>query len=260
MLLAASVLTGCISSTPAPSKSGVYLPKVKDTAPTNTGNELQRLARLPDPVVTDEPKSRGGNGPVYEVLGKRYRVMEDATNFVQIGTASWYGMKFHGRNTSNGERFDIYKLTAAHKHLPLPSFVRVTNLANNKQTVVRVNDRGPFHGDRIIDLSYAAAVKLGFHDKGTAQVRIEVLKPTPPKPEANGYLLQAGAFSDFTRASQTQDRVAAMTGERTIIVKTPHDHLYRVQVGPLTNPSKVQRLRTLLEGTDLGTPRVIEMP
>lgn len=252
------LLTACGGNPPAtkPQGQGLYKPHVRDNAPRTSSTDLARLAVLPDPVVVSEPRSRWGNGPIYTVLGKRYKVLESGTGYTETGIASWYGTKFHGRRTSNGERFDIYKLTAAHKHLPLPSFVRVTNLGNGKQTVVRVNDRGPFHDDRVIDLSYAAAVKLGFHDKGTARVRIEVLEPVQ---QPRSYLVQAGAFSEFSGASRSQDRLTAMTGIKAIIVKTAADALYRVQLGPLTDPAQLARVKALLEASDFGSPRIIEV-
>ncbi len=136
---------------------------------------MPELAGLPDPVPRTEPRSRYGNPPTYVVFGKTYRVMESATGYTASGIASWYGAKFHGRPTSSGERYDMYQLTAAHRNLPIPVYARVTNLDNNRSTIVRINDRGPFHDDRLIDLSYAAAVKLGFADRGTARVRVDVL-------------------------------------------------------------------------------------
>lgn len=130
-----------------------------------------------DAVPKDEPRSRFGNPSSYVVFGKTYHVMSDARarHFKQEGLASWYGTKFHGRRTSSGEPYDMYKMTAAHKELPLPSYVRVENLDNGRSIIVRVNDRGPFHAGRIIDLSYAAALKLDVVSTGTAPVRIEVL-------------------------------------------------------------------------------------
>ncbi len=135
------------------------------------------LAALPDPVPRAEPNSRYGNHSPYVVFGKTYHVMDDAGDYAATGTASWYGMKFQGRPTSSGEPYDMFALTAAHRSLPLPSYLRVTNLGNGRSTVVRVNDRGPFHGGRIIDLSYAAAVKLDFANAGTARVHVELLHP-----------------------------------------------------------------------------------
>ena len=150
---------------------GLYKPGVKDTTPAYVPN----VACIPEPAVTDEPRSKVGNRSPYTVLGKQYHVMERTGGYSERGTASYYGAKFHGRLTSNQEVYDMYAFTAAHKSLPLPSFARVTNLDNGRSVVVRVNDRGPFHAGRVIDLSYAAAVKLGYRDRGTARVRVEAL-------------------------------------------------------------------------------------
>ena len=149
---------------------GLYLPGVADTVP----DEIPDVDAIPEPEVRDEPRSRGGNRD-YSVLGKRYQVMDAPGGYVETGLASYYGKKFHGRRTSSQEVYDMYAFTAAHKTLPLPSFARVTNLDNGKSIVVRVNDRGPFHQGRVIDLSYAAAVKLGYRDRGTARVEVRAL-------------------------------------------------------------------------------------
>lgn len=146
---------------------------VKDSGP----KQLLAVDHIPDAVPVNEPRTKAGNLSPYTVLGKTYRVMPDAKGFRQTGYASWYGKKFHGRKTSNGEVYDMYGMTAAHKTLPIPSFVRVINQNNGRSIVVRVNDRGPFHGDRIIDLTYTAARKLDFIAAGTAPVLVEVLEP-----------------------------------------------------------------------------------
>jgi rare lipoprotein A len=138
------------------------------------------LASIPDAVPKAEPKSETGNPDSYVVYGERYRVLDAAHGFKQRGYASWYGRKFQGQRTSSGEHYDMFKMTAAHKTLPIPCYVRVTNLDNGRQVVVRVNDRGPFHSQRIIDLSYAAAAKLGMLGKGSAPVEIQVLDPQGP--------------------------------------------------------------------------------
>lgn len=153
---------------------GLYAPHIRDTAPEGG---IPGVDLIPEPQVTDEPHSRYGNRSPYSVLGKSYRVRDSAEGYDETGLASYYGNKFHGRRTSNLEVYDMYAFTAAHKTLPLPSFARVTNLSNGKSVVVRVNDRGPFHDGRIIDLSYAAAVKLGVDRAGTAQVEVQGLNP-----------------------------------------------------------------------------------
>ena len=149
---------------------GLFRPGEADTVP----DDVPDVDAIPEPEVRAEPRSRAGNKS-YSVLGKKYDVMQRVDGYVEQGTASYYGKKFHGRLTSNQEVYDMYAFTAAHKSLPLPSFARVTNLDNGRSVVVRVNDRGPFHAGRVIDLSYAAAVKLGYRDRGTARVRVEAL-------------------------------------------------------------------------------------
>ena len=152
---------------------GLYAPGVADTVPTYIPN----VDAIPEPEVRSEPRSRYGNRSPYKVLGKSYTVLDRPHGYVEKGRASYYGNKFHGRRTSNQEVYDMYAFTAAHRSLPLPSYARVTNLDNGKSVVVRVNDRGPFHSGRLIDLSYAAAVKLGYRERGTANVEVRALAP-----------------------------------------------------------------------------------
>lgn len=142
---------------------------------------------VPDVVPRNEPRSRNGNPPFYDVMGKRYFVLSSGVGYVERGVASWYGPGFHKVRTSTGEPYDMYAMTAAHKTLPLPAYVRVTNLQNGRSIVVRVNDRGPFVGNRIIDLSYTAAVKLDMLRNGTAMVEVRTLEPA-----ANAPLLAQG--------------------------------------------------------------------
>ncbi len=132
---------------------------------------------VPDAVPVQEAKSRGGNTEEYEVWGKKYRTLETSTGYREEGRASWYGQEFHGRPTSSGEPYDMYAMSAAHRTLPLPTYLEVTNLDNGRTVIVRVNDRGPFHDDRILDLSYAAAARLGLIASGTARVRLRALEP-----------------------------------------------------------------------------------
>ena len=176
---------------PAPASSGSTTRSGRDTDRPQSERYAQNadngptappidVSRIPEPVPKAEPRSRYGNKDSYEVLGKRYRVLADARGYVERGIASWYGNKFHGFMTSSFETYDMYAFSAAHKTLPLPSYARVTNLDNGKSVVVRVNDRGPFHDDRIIDLSYAAAVKIGVWPKGTAPVEVRAIDPAHP--------------------------------------------------------------------------------
>lgn len=164
--------------------TGVLPPEPPRPPPAESPPPERRLPADPAPGTADlpvlvpraEPRSPYGNPDSYEVFGKRYRVMDSSDGYVERGVASWYGREFHGRRTSSGESYDMHALSAAHRTLPLPTYVEVTNLENGRKVVVRINDRGPFHGDRIIDLSYAAAVKLGMAGKGTARVEVRALK------------------------------------------------------------------------------------
>lgn len=149
------------------------------------------IARIPDAVPKVEPLAKSGNAPSYVVRGQQYRVKSNSHGYVERGLASWYGKPFHGRKTSSGETYDMNGMSAAHKSLPLPTYVRVTNLANQRSIVIRINDRGPFHGSRLIDLSYTAAVKLGVDKTGTALVEVRAIDPRPAE-EPNLFL---AAFS-----------------------------------------------------------------
>lgn len=185
----------------------LYKPDEPDTVPT----DIPDVDRIPEPTVRSEPKSRYGNRS-YSVLGKRYHVLDSAEGYDEVGMASFYGNKFHGRRTSNLEVYDMYAMTAAHKTLPLPSYARVTNLDNGKSIVVRVNDRGPFHPGRIIDLSYAAAVKLGYRDKGTARVEVKGLAgPEDDASERSGVL--ASTTTTPANPSTTSTAVAPLPGK-----------------------------------------------
>jgi len=168
VLLLIFVLAACSSTAP---RSGGYY---KDDGPH--ANPPANLASIPDAEPRSEPLHKYANRP-YEVFGKKYVPLASVQPFSQRGVASWYGKKFHGQKTSSGETYDMYKMTAAHPTLPIPSYVRVTHVGNGKSVVVRVNDRGPFHAGRIIDLSYVAAYKLGYVGAGSAQVQLEAIVP-----------------------------------------------------------------------------------
>lgn len=210
------------------------------------------LANLPDPIPRREPRSVRGNPASYTVDGRTYRVMASSAGYRATGLASWYGRKFHGRLTSSGEPFDMFRLTAAHRSLPIPTYLKVTNLDNGKTAVVRVNDRGPFHSDRIIDLSYAAAVKLGFADHGTTRVRLQVVEQTPR------FVLQAGAFKDLDAADLLKNNLIRLTGQSAYVVKVPRDPLYRVRLGPVVGRPEALRLQALITAADFGQPLILE--
>ncbi|WP_104201845.1 septal ring lytic transglycosylase RlpA family protein [Billgrantia saliphila] len=184
ILVMAALLAGCASggsSAPEPREVSSRAPAGGGERYALSGDAYPQdppdVSEIPDAVPRTEEPSRGGNRSVYEVWGKTYRVLPDARGYVRQGTASWYGEKFHGYATSNGEIYDMYKMSAAHRSLPLPTFARVTNLDNGSSVIVRVNDRGPFHNDREIDLSYAAAARLDILDRGTGRVKVEAIDP-----------------------------------------------------------------------------------
>lgn len=238
-LIALSVLLSACSSTPSR-----YQHK-NDFGPVaaQKGKEYQ------EPTPREEPLSSMGNPESYVVLGKRYRVQKSAKGYKEQGEASWYGMKFHGHQTSNGETYDIYQFTAAHKSLPLPSYVKVTRLDTNQSVVVRVNDRGPFHAGRIIDLSYAAASKLGIDKLGVAKVEVEVLQP--PKNESERWL-QVGAFQDKERALALQEKVRLQLGNASWpIIVTHRNELNRVRIGPVPEGEKLQQLIKQLQALNI---------
>lgn len=226
---------------------------VKDSAPAAKNVDIDSI---PDAVPRTEPRSKYGNPKYYEVFGKRYYVMDESKGFTQKGIASWYGKKFHGRRTSNGETYDMYTMSAAHKSLPLPTYVEVTNLNNNKQIIVRVNDRGPFHENRIIDLSYTAARKLDIVANGTGLVEIRALEVkgyakkdksagSPHAPvrtvstdeNIDGFYIQVGAFVNVDNARRLQNKIASL-GKNLVKVEEAMamgQVVYRVQIGPLYN-------------------------
>lgn len=206
---------------------GLYRPGVKDSTPTYIPN----VACIPEPEVTAETRSAIGNKSPYVVLGKSYKVLDDTRDYVERGTASYYGAKFHGRLTSNREVYDMYQFTAAHKTLPLPSFARVTNLDNGESVIVRVNDRGPFHDGRVVDLSYAAAVRLGITQRGTGNVEVRALQPgegnllaqKPSRRERRAAEATAAAGAATTMASTVATRPTADSDIDRLVKRLPAD-------------------------------------
>jgi rare lipoprotein A len=261
-LLLASLLSGC--SFFRDKSSGAYF---EDDGPPAGGPDPASVANA---VPRPEPLSRIGNVP-YEVYGVTYVPMRKVSvGHVETGEASWYGRKFDGRNTSNGDIYDMYGMTAAHKTLPLPTYLQVRNLANGREVVVRVNDRGPFLGGRILDLSYMAAQKLGAVATGTAKVRIEVIDgPVPAKtpvqsitldrPEAV-FFLQAGSFRLATNAHRLKADLtgAGITGIRVVTVQIGQNLYHRVQVGPIHGSAAVSTQRGLVINVTGIEPKVVK--
>lgn len=215
------------------------------------------------PQPRAEPRARYGNHSPYTVRGRTYHVRSSARGYHERGLASWYGSKFHGRLTSSGEPFDMYKVSAAHRTLPLPSWVEVTNLDNGRRLVVRVNDRGPFTDERIIDLSYAAAVKLGMVESGTARVEVRALdlgqqsRERIDVPVKLPVELQAGAFSRRDSAEGLAARLREHGIDQVRVERNQRgaDALWRVRIGPIRDG---ERARSLVERViDLGLGRPV---
>ena len=226
------------------------------------------VSKLSEPVPKVEPRSLYGNKSPYSVRGKTYRVLSTARGYDERGIASFYGNKFHGYKTSSLETYDMYAFSAASTTLPLPSYARVTNLENGKSVVVRVNDRGPFHDNRLIDLSYAAAVKIGIWPKGTGLVEVRGIDPAHPAqelppPEAvsgrhPGIYLQVGAFADASNADRLARRLrAADLGTVQVIDGVAHgQRLRRVRVGPLDSVDRADEVSRRIERMGLPSPQV----
>lgn len=256
--------------------SGRYQQK-NDSTPTR----LPSQAELKDAIPRAEAYSRGGNKD-YQVFGKPYKVLANAHQFEQVGIASWYGKKFHGHLTSNGEIYDMYTMSAAHKNLPLPTYLTVTNLANNKSVIVRVNDRGPFHQSRIIDLSYSAAYKLDMLKKGTAKVKItaitnfdkktglmvevdnvETTNSAPNSPadkRVTGSSQEIpteknmGIATPFIQVLATSNKAVAISTAKKLAAQYKHETnypeqqgLYRIQIGPISDLATLNSLLTRLK-------------
>ena len=269
-----------------PVRSGeLYAPHLRDGGPPVP----PEISRIPEPIPVPEPRARYGNRSPYTVLGKTYHIRDSAHGYQERGIASWYGNKFHGRPTSSFEPYDMYKFTAAHKTLPLPSFVRVVNLDNGRSVVVRVNDRGPFHAGRIIDLSYAAAVRLGMHLKGTANVEVQAIDPDDramarqqddslhrsamPAPSRGSWFgnsgnaqanpekrfLQVASFADKDNAKRLEKRLeeAGVDGVKLVAARVGNKRVWRVRVGPYQQWSDIEQAKKALRGMGLGEPQLV---
>ena len=249
---------------------GLYAPHLSDSAPASAID----VDKLTEPTPKSEPLARYGNKSPYTVLGKTYYVLDRSKDYEQRGIASWYGQKFNGRKTSSGEIYSICDFTAAHKTLPLPSYVRVTNTRNGKNVIVRVNDRGPFHEGRIIDLSYVAAIRIGLDKTGTAPVQVELLQSGDNNASDKTALerreaffsenkdaevsLQFGSFTDKDNAKRLQDRLQNANIENVELDKAEvqGQSVWRVQLRALKNEQLAdifEKIRQL----GLAKPKVI---
>jgi rare lipoprotein A len=228
-------------------------------------------------VPKPEPRSHYGNPQSYVVFGERYYTLPTSKGYHERGLASWYGTKFHGKRTSSGEPYDLYGMTAAHKTLPLPTYVEVTNLDNGRSVIVKVNDRGPFHSHRIIDLSYAAAYKLGILARGTARVDVRAIDPLAPehvpadqpvlvqedtasRKAADAQLfLQVGAFSKEDNARRLRERIqdGKLGAVRIVKAATDRGIFYKVQVGPLAGTAEASHIAQALKPLGVNEARSI---
>ncbi|SDZ96308.1 rare lipoprotein A [Microbulbifer marinus] len=274
--LTALLLAACSGQ---PTKPKPDFDSVKDSGPAVPVDMLA----TPEPTPVREPIGKAGNKSPYKVNGVTYRVRGDVKGYKERGHASWYGTKFHGRRTANGEVYNMYAMSAAHKTLPLPSYAKVTNLENGRSVIVRVNDRGPFVPGRIIDLSYTAAQKLGYVNKGVARVEVQALDPDslPTAGETlavekdvsareslaqdasfklpgNTYL-QVGAYSSANQANSVRAQVSAVVDYPVSVspVERGGKTLYRVRIGPLAQQRALVAARETVEQNRLGQPQVV---
>ena len=235
-------------------------------------SHIPNLAKISEPKPKYEPKSRCGNPANYKVFNKTYRVLKSSDGYKERGYASWYGTKFHGYRTSNGDVYDMYSMTAAHKTLPLPTYAKITNLYNKKSIIVKINDRGPFHGDRIIDLSYVAASKLGIIGNGVGMVEIAAINPKSksnsnykfkdqnyPVSSKSSSKLQFGTFTQKSNAKRLADKLEDalkkykqnykinIISQRNNLKKTTKENtLYNVVVSSVNGELNVKKLKKLL--------------
>ncbi len=264
----------------------------KDRAPKG---EID-ISSIPDAVPKMEQRSKYGNPDSYEVNGQRYYVLDNSRGYFERGTASWYGEKFHGRRTSSGETYNMYAMTAAHRTLPLPTYAQITNLENGRSVVVKINDRGPFHDNRLIDLSYVAAAKLDMLHKGTAPVEVRAIDPYQVEPageisvhpvileipestaipiqaelpsqpglqdnaESGQFYVQMGAFSEQQNAEMLRSAVAASEKAENIHIQQGSSAegktLYKVRVGPLASREEAIQLKERLAAAGISGPHIV---
>jgi rare lipoprotein A len=275
IVLLAALLSACSTSLPIPK-----IVSLKDGRPASSVD----VTKIPNAKPAAVVRTRAGNAPQYTILGKTYRVLTSSDGYRSRGEASWYGTKFHGRRTANGEVYDMFAMTAAHTTLPIPSYVRVTHVANGRSIIVRINDRGPFHGNRIIDLSYAAAKKLGMIETGFAIVDVVDVTPTentsvaspafinngierniqPVLPMTNSLqlqnqmdvYLQLGAFQQYQSAETLRNKVSTVLSHAVNVI-AGKDNLHRVFVGPFNNPQQVASIQDLLREIGVSEGHIV---
>jgi rare lipoprotein A len=286
VMVLALVAAGCA---PSPRRPSPQAPQVVRPAPIPAD-----IASVPDAIPRAEPRSALGNPPFYSVAGHRYVVLPSADGYVERGVASWYGTDFHGLRTAIGEPYDMFAMTAAHKTLPLPCYARVTNLANGRSVVVRINDRGPFVSNRIIDLSYTAASRLDMIHNGTAFVQVEALTPAvaplaaqlpattpaasaasvgvsgapaltahlakaPETTPVSRYYIQVGAYSQAENAHRAEQVLRGAGLEHVFILgATPTSPLQRVRIGPIDNVQQFDQLIERLSALGFADARLAQ--
>ena len=261
LLLITACVTACSGTSPL---------QPSDDAPA----QPRDVSDIPNAVPSNEPLSRYGNPVSYVVYGKRYYTLPSSSGYQEVGLASWYGTKFHGKRTSSGEPYDIYGMTAAHKTLPLPTYVEVTNLNNGRTVILKVNDRGPFHDDRLIDLSYTAAVKLDIIGHGTGKVEVRAIEagiPLPATdtapataplaaqpvsyPEGTVMYLQVGAFGNRENAERLQQKILDredLKDARIVEAAGDNGTFYKVQVGPLSGSAEIDQASNALKSMGIN--------
>ena len=261
-VLCAMFIASCTQST---KKDTDGLENIVPTAEKDSGPRGEyEISELAEIVPRYEERTAAGNKSPYKVLGKVYRVMDDPRGYKETGIASWYGTKFHGENTSNGERYDMYAISGAHKTLPIPAYVKVTNIGNNRSLIVRINDRGPFKAGRIIDLSYAAAVKLDYARAGTATVEVEYIDVIPAaqvtnpandnQPTVPRLYLQLGAFTSAESARQHSLKIGGIIDYPVTVSSGSNSQgakIFRVFAGPIEDETALLELQRELKSKGL---------
>jgi rare lipoprotein A len=263
--LASVLLAATVAGCAGPSSRSTHEPPIP--APASAPAPVippppKDLSEIPAVVPRLEPRSAKGNPPFYDVMGRRYFVLANSDGYLERGVASWYGPGFHAARTSNGESYDMYGLTAAHKTLPLPCYVLVTNLRNGRNVILRVNDRGPFREGRIIDLSYSAAAKLDILRDGTAFVEVRAITPesaaTPAPASPSAIFVQAGAFATESNASHLLSQLRSQ-GMQKSFVRTDTiggKPMFRVRVGPIPDVAEFDRVVARLKSLGITDARL----